>query len=143
MLLQVLEVIETSYLFHDNGKLILSIFIKEVLLSTGEDIVQTFKCDSEHPDIINLEHSPESLHHPFLYKYVELHWICRCSTVAESPYRFILDLYVIVLEDLNQLVNNTNFNTDLHLFFGSSSDVRQNPARLFSHSFLRVSDNLV
>jgi hypothetical protein len=143
VLLKVLQVVKTSPFFHHDGELVLSVLVKEVLLTAGQNIIETFERDSQHPDIVDLEHGSKSLNHTFLNKNVKLHRIGTSCAVTECPNRLILDLYVVMLKNLNKLVHNANINTDLNLLLGTRCNVRENPAGFFSHSFFGVMHDLV
>lgn len=123
VLLEVLQVIKTSHLFHHDRELILTVLIKEVLLSACQHILKTFKSNRQHPDIIDLKHGSQSLNHAFRHKIVKLQWIGTSCTVTKSPNCLIFNLNIIMLQNLNKLVHNANIYTDLDLFFSSSRNI--------------------
>lgn len=128
VLLEVLQVIKASHFFHNDGELVLSVLVEEVLLSTGENIIESLEGDCQHPDVVDFEHASESLDHTFLDKYFKLTWVCAGCAVAQGPDCLVFDLYVVMLKNLNKLVHNANINTDLNLIFGTCSDIRKDPA---------------
>ena len=141
MLLQVLQVIEAATLLHDDRELVLSLLVDEVLLAASEDVVETLEGDSEHPHVAHLEHLAESCDHTLLDEDLELRRDSTRRAVAEGPDCLVLNSHVIVLQDLNELVDDASVDALLDLLNGSSCDIREHPAGLFSHSLLWMSDD--
>jgi hypothetical protein len=143
VLLQLLQVVQDARLFQHDTKSVFLILGQEVVLATLKNIVETLEGDSEHSDIVDLEHGSQRLDHSLVDKSFELHRVGGGSAVAEGPDGLILHLHVVVLQDLYELVHDADIEANLHLLNGASGDVRQHPAALLPHGLLWVRNYLV
>ena len=123
MLLELLEIVKAPFLLHKDSEVVFTILILEMLFSTSKGVLETFKSNCEHANILHFQDGAESFDQSFRDKSIELLWICRSSAVAQSPDSLILDSNVVMLQDLDKLVNDANVDTVLQLFFSASCDV--------------------
>ena len=139
MSLELLKVVEASCLLHLDSEHIFSIRVQEIGLTASKDILDTLQSDSEHPHVFAFEHFSKGLNHAFADEDLELWWCGRGCAVAQSPHSFILNSNIVMLQNLDEFVHNSNIDTALNLVWSSGCDVRKDPARFFSDSLLLMS----
>ena len=123
MMLQIFEVIKAAEFFHDDCEFVFLIICQEVSLSTGEHIIESFKRNSKHSHIIDLEHSSKGRDHSLLNKDGELSWVCASRAVAQRPDCLVFYLDVVMLQNLYQFIDNAALDADLDLLDCSSGNI--------------------
>ena len=123
MLLQILKIIKASVLLHQDGEVVVSILILEVLLSTVKSVLKTFEGNCKHSHVINLQDAAQCEDKSLLDQDIELLGIGRGGAVAQSPDCFVLDAEVVMLKNLDQLFYDACVDAKLELLLGAGSNV--------------------
>jgi len=115
-------------LLHYDGEHVITLGVFVVLLAAGKSVLETFKGNGEHADIVDLEYASERLDQALLDKNVVLLGVSGRSAIGECPHCLLLDEHVVVLKNVYESLDDAEVDADLEVLLSACGDVRKNPA---------------